>query len=395
MSPSANSSSREQNGSSAILVVDDVEDNREVLAARLGALGHEDVTLANDGRQALQLIAGRSFDLVLLDVMMPHVNGIQVLEALREQGRLESLPVIMVSASNEMSSVVRCIELGAEDYLTKPVNPVLLRARIGATLEKKRLRDASRARLAQLDRELRTARELQLGMVPEGFDASDVSLAVILEPAREVGGDLCDALVRGRLLWFAVGDVSGKGAAAALFMARTWSSLRAAILREANGDGHASRPGEVLSEINSELCEANSSSMFTTLFVGCLQRDTGLLEYASAGHPLPMHVGKGGIATLDASPLLPVGAWSETEYPTQSLQLAPGDTLFVFSDGLTEAMKSSGEQFGETRVQEALQRSSSLDAEGMLSSVLATVAAFADDAPPSDDLAALCLRWKG
>src|SRR6185436_10260951 len=167
--PSASRAATRTFSGASALVVDDVEDNREVLTTRLALLGLDDVTTAADGREALALIAARQFDLVLLDLMMPNINGIQVLEALREQGRLESLPVIMVSASNEIAGVVRCIELGAEDYLTKPINPTLLRARIGATLEKKRLRDTLRARLEQSDHELLAARELQLGMVPADF----------------------------------------------------------------------------------------------------------------------------------------------------------------------------------------------------------------------------------
>jgi class 3 adenylate cyclase len=124
-----------------LLVVDDNEDNRYTLTNRLKRQGYTDVVTANDGRQALELLRARSFDLVLLDIMMPELNGYQVLEQLKKDDRLRHVPVIMISAVDELDSVVRCIELGAEDYLQKPFNPTLLRARIGACLEKKRLRD--------------------------------------------------------------------------------------------------------------------------------------------------------------------------------------------------------------------------------------------------------------
>jgi CheY-like chemotaxis protein len=128
-------------GAPALLVVDDSEDNRYTLVQRLKRLGYTNVGIAENGRQALERLHERDFDLVLLDVMMPELNGYQVLERLRGDERLRHVPVIMISALDQIESVVRCIELGAEDYLAKPFDPVLLRARIGACLEKKRLRD--------------------------------------------------------------------------------------------------------------------------------------------------------------------------------------------------------------------------------------------------------------
>jgi adenylate cyclase len=125
----------------ALLVVDDNEDNRYTLTQRLKRQGYANVTTAQDGREALDLLRTRPFDLVLLDIMMPELNGYQVLEQLKADERLRHVPVIMISAVDELDSVIRCIELGAEDYLQKPFNATLLRARVGACLEKKRLHD--------------------------------------------------------------------------------------------------------------------------------------------------------------------------------------------------------------------------------------------------------------
>ncbi|NIP87510.1 MAG: response regulator, partial [Gammaproteobacteria bacterium] len=124
-----------------VLVVDDNEDNRYTLTRRLRREGYTDVVAAADGREALGRLEESDFDLVLLDIMMPEMDGYTVLERLRESGRLATLPVIVISALDDFDSVVRCIEMGAEDYLPKPFNATLLRARIGAVLEKKRLRD--------------------------------------------------------------------------------------------------------------------------------------------------------------------------------------------------------------------------------------------------------------
>jgi adenylate cyclase len=128
------------NQSSSVLVVDDIEMNRDMLCSLLEADGHK-TSVAENGRLGLELIKAKPFDLVLLDVMMPEMNGYQVLEQLKSDPTLRAIPVIVLSALDEIGSVVRCIELGAEDYLPKPFDPVLLRARIGACLEKKRLRD--------------------------------------------------------------------------------------------------------------------------------------------------------------------------------------------------------------------------------------------------------------
>lgn len=128
----------------ALLVVDDNEDNRYTLTRRLKREGYTNLTTANDGREALELLGSKKFDLMLLDIMMPELNGYQVLEHLKADAELRHLPVIMISAVGEVESVVRCIELGAEDYLPKPFDATLLRARVGASLEKKALRDEVR-----------------------------------------------------------------------------------------------------------------------------------------------------------------------------------------------------------------------------------------------------------
>jgi len=152
-----------------ILVVDNNDDNLYTLTLYLELEGYADIQVAEDGEQAIARLDQESFDVVLLDVMMPKVDGYQVLSWLKDQRRLHDLPVIMISALNEMSSVVRCIELGAVDYLLKPFNQVLLKARLGACLERKRLHDQVNAHLFRLEQELEAARDLQMSMLPQVF----------------------------------------------------------------------------------------------------------------------------------------------------------------------------------------------------------------------------------
>jgi len=134
----------------ALLVVDDNEENRYTLMRRLNREGYNNLTTAADGREALDLLRSKSFDLVLLDILMPELSGYEVLEQLKADPHLRHIPVIMISAVDEMESVIRCVELGAEDYLSKPFNPTLLRARVGASLDRKRLHDQVRTQAADL-----------------------------------------------------------------------------------------------------------------------------------------------------------------------------------------------------------------------------------------------------
>jgi class 3 adenylate cyclase len=149
----------------SMLVVDDVEANRDLLSRRLQRQGHT-VVVAENGRQALERLREQQFDLILCDIMMPEMNGYQVLEHLKADPALRHIPVIMVSALDDIDSVVRCIELGAEDYLFKPFNPTLLKARINACLEKKRLRDQEQAYLKQLQAEQEKSERLLLSILP-------------------------------------------------------------------------------------------------------------------------------------------------------------------------------------------------------------------------------------
>ncbi|HEY9640705.1 MAG TPA: adenylate/guanylate cyclase domain-containing protein [Coleofasciculaceae cyanobacterium] len=151
-----------------VLVVDDNEMNRDLLSRRLTRQGHI-VVMAENGLQALEKVAQQPFDLVLLDVMMPGMNGYEVLEHIKSAPHLRHIPVIMISALDDIDSVVRCIELGAEDYLFKPFNPTLLKARIGASLEKKRLRDQEQAFLQQIQLEQEKSERLLLNILPKAI----------------------------------------------------------------------------------------------------------------------------------------------------------------------------------------------------------------------------------
>lgn len=177
------------------LVVDDNESNRYTLTHRLRREGYNEIAEAGNGHQALKILSERRFDLVLLDIMMPEMNGYEVLERLKSDMSLRDIPVIMISAVDELDSVVRCIELGAEDYLLKPFNAVLLRARVGACLEKKRLRDQEASYLAQIESQKRRADELLHAIFPAAA-VQELKATNTVRPRRfeEVAVLFCDVV---------------------------------------------------------------------------------------------------------------------------------------------------------------------------------------------------------
>jgi CheY-like chemotaxis protein len=179
----------------ALLVVDDNEDNRYTLTRRLNRQGYENLTTAENGREALDLLAKQPFDLVLLDIMMPVMNGYEVLEHIKSDMALRDIPVIMISAVDEMESIVRCIKAGAEDHLPKPFNASLLKARIGASLEKKRLRDQEASYLKQIEVEKKRADDLLHATLPAAA-VHELKATNVVRPRRfeDVAVLFCDVV---------------------------------------------------------------------------------------------------------------------------------------------------------------------------------------------------------
>jgi sigma-B regulation protein RsbU (phosphoserine phosphatase) len=381
-----------------ILVVDDNDDNLYTLKLHLDLEGYTEIETARDGEEAIAQLKTGAFDLVLLDVMMPKVDGFQVLTWLKDQARLRDLPVIMISALTEMNSMARCIELGAVDYLLKPFNPVLLKARLGATLEKKRLRDEIDAHLARLQEELDAARRLQMAMVPQSFPAPTpefpIDLCASMEPAREVGGDLYDFFVtEDGMLCFLVGDVSGKGMAAALFMARTKSLIRIATDLMRSRDGPSAAPADIIARVNRELCQNNGDMMFVTLFFAMLRPSNGEVEFCNAGHNAPYRLNGQDLAPIEGGKGIILGIRPDAVYATGQTSLAPGESIYVFTDGVTEAANLEGELFAEARLESVLRAASGCaSAAAIVKSVGEALRGFVGTALPSDDITMLTVR---
>jgi serine phosphatase RsbU (regulator of sigma subunit) len=379
---------------SHILIVDDIADNRNILVRRLQRLGYTNLAESEDGIAALEHIRAGAVDLVLLDVMMPRLNGVEVLQALKSEGRLEATSVIMISASSEIDTVVSCLELGAEDYLPKPFNPAILRARIGSVLEKKQLRSEVRRQLARLEAEMAVARSQQLAMVPTHFPRTGTfDLHAIMRPALEVGGDLYDFFeISPDTLCIAIGDVSGKGMPAALFMARTRSLLRAGALQHHAITGRLPRPAELAALLNDELCKNNDGCLFVTLLAGFLHLPTGTFSFVNAGHLPPLRLGPTDAVEVACAIDPPLGAMEDTDFHDNRIVLDEGDALVLITDGLSEMEDVGQVMYTTPRLVGDLVGMAGADARTIVEHLVARIFDHAGEAAQFDDVTVLALR---
>lgn len=401
----------EPTGIARVLVADDNELNRDLLSRRVRRLGHE-VVLAEDGRQTLELLRAEPFDVVLLDIMMPNLNGYEVLEAVRVDDHLMHIPIIMISAVDDPESIARCIRLGAVDYLPKPFDPTILQARLGASLARKRLHDREQIYARSLQRELEIGREIQSHFLPESLPTPPgYELAARLRSARMVSGDFYDAFtLSGGETVVVVGDVCDKGVGAALFMALFRSLLRALAeqsegarwndrgrgrerRRDAGSRDDAIR-GNLLRTVtlaNDYIAGTHSrSNMFATVFFGILDTTTGLLYYVNAGHEPPAILTSSGLTRLQPTgPAL--GLLPQLEFRVGEAALRPGEALFIWTDGVTEAQDAAGALFGEERLAELLVQGPG-SADDLIERVLGEVQRFAAGAEQADDITLATVR---
>ena len=249
------------------------------------------------------------------------------------------------------------------------------------------------AQKASIERDLHIANEIQMGMLPKEFptypDREDVQIYASLVPAKEVGGDLFDFYFRDGKLFFCIGDVSGKGVPASLFMAVTRSVFRTLSSQE-------SMPDRVMTSLNKTIAEINDSLMFVTLFVGVLDLETGHMQYCNAGHDEPLLVGA-GVGTLPCDANIPVGVDPSWDYTLQEADIYEGTTIFLFTDGLTEAENAAHELFKIERVEETAMEALSRHDQAprqLIDTMTAAVHKFVGDAQQSDDLTMMGIQFR-
>lgn len=393
-----------------VLVVAHDAADRERLGRHVEREGHA-VDTAGEGGEALRKLRAGPFDLVLLDAQLPGADAPRFVEALRSDAEFAGIPVIVVSVVDDLGALERCLEAGADDYLPAEFRPAMLRARLGAALDKRRLRDAE-----SLSREMAVARNIQRDFLPESLPlARGVKLEAALEPARQVSGDFYDAftLPPSGTVVLVVGDVCDKGVGAALFMALFRSLIRASadpvgggaiqmiggrrtIVRQSL---EAATPADLLTRVagftNDYIARLHGrTNMFATVFLAALDPSDGQLDYVNAGHEPAIIVAPDG-ATRELRPTGPaLGLMPEVVFGAGQATLERGQSLIAFTDGLVEARSPAGAAFGGERLRDAL-RSHSASASTLVRGVLEALHAFTGQAEPHDDVTLLAATRTG
>jgi phosphoserine phosphatase RsbU/P len=369
-----------------ILIVDDVKANVDVLVEALRS--DYKLSIALNGETSLRTAEKNPPDLVLLDIMMPGIDGYEVCRRLRATEQTREIPIMFLSSLEDVQDKARGFEMGANDYLTKPFEILEVKARVRSLVKAKAYADAVRE---AMERDLSIARDIQMGILPSDLSActngTGLDIHAKIEPAKAVGGDLFEVLrVNEDRAVVVIGDVSGKGIPAALFMAVTVTLVRT-MARQFE------KPEEILSRLNDELAVQNPQGMFVTM--ACLVFDlrSGRITGASAGHNPLVLVGSHAPPRF----VLPctgtvAGVFPGIEITSESIELAPGDMLVLYTDGVTEAFNTEGKMFGNERLLECLQRLPAQTAVQTVTSVLSAVRDYAAGAVQSDDITILAVR---
>jgi serine phosphatase RsbU (regulator of sigma subunit) len=392
------SATRTQTGH--ILVVDDNQVNRKLLTQNLQQQGHT-VETAEDGEKALQRLHDGAFDLVLLDLEMPKKDGFQTLIEMKQDAGLRHIPVIMITAVDELESTVRCIEMGAEDYLPKPFNPVLLRARINASLEKKYLRDQEQKYLKGLEREFEIARDIQMGFLPNELpEVQGWEIGVYFKAAREVAGDFYDVfLLPDGDVGLIIADVCDKGVGAALFMTLFRSLLRAASTTDyfaipgpSGANPTHARLKHAISLTNDYIAETHGDTgMFATVFFGILNAGTGMLTFINGGHEPPLIVNQDDVKAMLKKTGPAIGALPGFDFRIGEIQLDPGDLFFGYTDGVTDSKNAGGDFFERNRLMDLLKLHQS-NVTMLLNKIEADLHQHVGDKHQFDDITLLAVK---
>ncbi|WP_129671906.1 PP2C family protein-serine/threonine phosphatase [Candidatus Chloroploca sp. Khr17] len=374
-----------------ILIIDEQAERRNLLRDQLEALGYV-VTALDNGRAALDLLKTQRFDLALLELgLWGAINSYQVLERMRATGALMMTPVLMIAPDDLDPGLARCFEMGAVDYIPASCLPPVVKARVQGMLAQRTLlehqqNDDQQETLLKIERDVQIARQIQLGFLPSQLpQLPGWEIAARFHPAREVAGDFYDAfmLTQNRRVGFVIADVCDKGVGAALFMSLSRSLVRAFAQQHyslsdwtnvlgGSGDaltpvarrekGRQALPTIGAASLKNAMVLTNNyitdnhldMNMFVTLFFGVFDPVTGALIYANGGHCPPLIVGPDGVRTKLAMTGPAVGLIPGADFNIAHAQIDPGEILFCYSDGVTDARNPERQFFGEKRLLQLL-----------------------------------------
>jgi sigma-B regulation protein RsbU (phosphoserine phosphatase) len=327
---------------------------------------------------------------------MPEMDGLTLLAKLHEL-KNPALKTVIVSAYGDMDNIRTAMNRGAFDFVTKPVDFNDLELTVRKTIDQlDLLRQAQKDHdnLVLIQRDLNIARNIQLAILPKIFppfpDRKEFDLFATMTAAKEVGGDFYDYfLIDDDRLGFVIGDVSGKGVPASIFMAVTRTLIRATALK-------GIPPGDVLAYVNTLLCNDSVSSMFVTVFYGILTISSGEIVYANGGHNPPYHLtGQNGVVPTPLTRGMALGIMEDMPYAVNMITLAPGDALYLFTDGVTEAMNAEQELYDDPRLERLLEENASKTVTEIVQRSVEDVHQYSRGVEQSDDITVLALRYFG
>ncbi len=396
--------------SSRILVVDDEELNRDLLVRRLGKKGYV-VESADGAAQADQQLEQADYDLILLDIMMPDVDGFEYLQRLRERWTVAELPVIMATAKDSSEDVVKALKLGASDYVTKPLDFQVVLARVETQLRLKHTTQQLADALRLLKEDLERAASFQRSQLPRpDLSVRGSEFAWIYQPCDALAGDFLNVIpLDDARTAFYVLDVSGHGTPAALLSASVAralavtddeSSVVAHVTKKGFMRGNrldVVRPSEVTARLNRQFEFDMSAGKYFTMAYMILDLDVGELAYTLAGHPPPVFVPAAGESRFLRCDGVPIGLLDaddlrEDSFQEQKISVSVGDRVFMYSDGLTEAFNDDHEQFGEDRLREAINHARELTVGQSVEHVMNVIRDFCGDHPFDDDMSIIAFE---
>jgi sigma-B regulation protein RsbU (phosphoserine phosphatase) len=375
---------RQADPSEEILIVDDTPANLRLLSQMLTDRGYV-VRAVTSGPRALESALDTPPNLILLDIRMPEMDGYEVTRRLKEGEKTRDIPIIFISALNELGDKVKGFNVGGVDYITKPFQfeEVLVRVETHLALRglQRQLQEANK----RFERELALAGNLQASFFPtEPPNIPNWSLSVILQPAAETSGDFYDVFtLPDEHVGILVADVVDKGAAAALYMALSWTLIRTYAAE------YPLQPERVLSAVNQRIISDTDSSRFVTVFYGILNPSDGTLTYCNAGHNPPylkrINKREPGVWLSKTGVLL--GMFEDETWEQDVVQINPGDIMALYTDGVTESQSTKGDLFGTKRLEKTVDAQKTQSAKVVQKSILKAIADFRGTMPQHDDIA--------
>ena len=359
--------------------------------------GEYEFKFAHNGLEALtMLLKEKDFDIILSDINMPEMDGLTLLTKINEMQN-PALKCIMVSAYGDMGNIRQAMNNGAFDFATKPIDLDDLSVTIEKAIEQIRYIKTMQKEHTQLESikgDLAVAREIQQAILPRIFppfpeNAHQLDIAASMNAAKDVGGDFYDFFrIDDERIGFVIADVSGKGVPAAIFMAVSRTLIRATGIRGVSA-------AECMTYSNVLLAKESVNCMFVTVFYGIYNIKTGEVTYTNAGHNPPYLLkANGSLKSLGNSKNIAAGVMEDIPFTEETLQLEPGDTLLMYTDGVTEATDTEEKEYGEARLEALLKQSTQADCQQIIDNVKADVKAFVGEAEQSDDITLLALKRK-